>query len=136
MSSTPYLREQRGSQELLGVKNIDSNSSSNIDTEVLNSLSSAEKIDKATNSNEIREQKPNPKDLEQALSNLNDYTQNINRELNFSIDEATNRTVIKVIDPESEKVIREIPSKEILAIARSIDQFSENAKGKILYTQV
>ena len=85
--------------------------------------------------NESNNQQLRPEDVEKALSNLTDYSQNIQRQINFSVDEDSNRTVIKVIDSESEEVIREIPSKEILAIARAIDLYFDDSKGKILHAQ-
>ena len=55
---------------------------------------------------------------------LNDYAQNINREIQFSVHEETNRTVVKVVDTETKKVIRQLPSEEILKIAESLENFS------------
>lgn len=42
--------------------------------------------------------------------------------LNFSIDEDTGRTVVKIIDTETGEVIRQIPAEELLAIARSLEK--------------
>ena len=39
------------------------------------------------------------------------------RALEFSIDEGSGRTVIKVIDKETEAVIRQIPSEEVLELS-------------------
>lgn len=68
-------------------------------------------------------------DLEKTVSELNDYVQNMKRSLQFSVDEDTGRTVIKVIDPESKEVIRQIPREEILAIARML---REETRGALL----
>jgi len=46
------------------------------------------------------------------------------RNLQFSIDDATGRSVVKVVDSSTNEVIRQIPSEELLAITRSIDKFS------------
>ncbi len=64
------------------------------------------------------------KELDKKIAQLNDYTQKINREIRFSVDEETDRTVIKVIDSETDEVIRQIPSEEILRIAESLEKFS------------
>lgn len=40
--------------------------------------------------------------------------------LKFSIDKDTERTVIKVVDKETGKTIRQIPSEEILALDKAI----------------
>ena len=68
--------------------------------------------------------------LDEAVSDINSYVQNINRKLQFSVNEdlPLGRAVIKVIDSETDKVIREIPSEEAIAIAKRIsEQFEETA---------
>lgn len=60
--------------------------------------------------------------VEQAVGQLNDYVQNIQRDLHFSIDDDTGRTVIKVVDSQSEEVIRQIPPEEALVLARHLEQ--------------
>jgi flagellar protein FlaG len=62
----------------------------------------------------------NPDDLQQAVSKLNDYVQNMQRDLQFSIDKESGTMVIKVIDTQSEKVIRQIPTEETLRLARNL----------------
>lgn len=62
----------------------------------------------------------NSNDLQQAVSKLNDYVQNIQRDLQFSIDEESGAMVVKVIDSKSDKVIRQIPTEETLRLARSL----------------
>lgn len=59
-------------------------------------------------------------DVHQAVSRLNDHIQTLNRELQFSVDKASGRTIIKVVDPKTKEVVREIPPKEVLALARAI----------------
>ena len=60
--------------------------------------------------------------LETAVSNLQDFTQNIQRNLNFSINESTGRTVVEVTDRESGEVIRQLPTEEALRLAESLDE--------------
>jgi flagellar protein FlaG len=43
--------------------------------------------------------------------------------LKFSIDKDTERTVVKVVDKETGKTIRQIPSEEILALDKAITHF-------------
>ncbi len=42
--------------------------------------------------------------------------------LHFSVDERTGRTVVKVVDKESEKLIREIPAEGLLKLAAKIEE--------------
>jgi flagellar protein FlaG len=43
------------------------------------------------------------------------------------MDEDSGKTVIRVVDTESGELIRQIPSKEVLAIASQIREFQEDA---------
>jgi len=65
-----------------------------------------------------------PVDVEQvetAVSQISDFVQNFQRDLLFSIDEDSDRLVVKVVDSETQEVIRQIPSEETLRIARNLD---------------
>jgi len=59
-------------------------------------------------------------DLEQAVDELNGYVQNMQRNLQFSIDKESGAMVVKVIDSKSEKVIRQMPTEETLRLARHL----------------
>lgn len=59
-------------------------------------------------------------EVARAVTQLNEYVQTINRELQFSIDEASGHTVIKVLDALSGQVIRQIPGHEALALAKAV----------------
>lgn len=84
------------------------------------SIDSAEAVSKAKDTK-------NPDELQQAVSQINDYVQNIQRNLQFSIDQKSGTTVVKVIDTKSEKVIRQIPNEETLRLARSLVEHSDEA---------
>lgn len=43
-------------------------------------------------------------------------------QLAFSIDEESNRTIVRVTDASTGELIRQLPSEEALAIARSLDK--------------
>ena len=59
--------------------------------------------------------------LESSVSQLKDLVQSVQRDLQFSIDDFSGRTVITVLDSKTEEIIRQIPSEEVLALAKSID---------------
>jgi flagellar protein FlaG len=65
-------------------------------------------------------------DLKQAVIQLNDFVQNMQRDLQFSIDKESGTMVVKVIDAKSEKVIRQMPSEETLRLARSLVEQSDD----------
>jgi len=59
--------------------------------------------------------------MESVVSRISDFVQNFQRDLHFTVDKDSGRTVIKVIDSETEELIRQIPAEETLRIARSLD---------------
>lgn len=60
-------------------------------------------------------------DVQQAVSRLNNYVQSLRRDLQFRVDEASNRVIVTVMDSESGEVIRQIPSEEVMAVAQSLE---------------
>ncbi len=76
-----------------------------------------------TTTEQGKEQSPaalDPKALETALSKMTAHVQNLQRALQFSVDEESGETVVKVVDSETKEVIRQIPSEELLAIANRL----------------
>lgn len=74
-------------------------------------------------------------EVEQAVSRLNEYVQNIQRDLLFSVDEESGRDIIRVVDSESGELVRQIPTEEVLAISRAIAEHLERVDGIILQDQ-
>jgi len=68
--------------------------------------------------------------LEKAVSQMNAYIQNTQRDMDFSVDDITGRVVVRVIDSESEEIIRQIPSEEMLAISRHLAERLETDEPK------
>ena len=66
-------------------------------------------------------------EIREAISEINEFVQSVQRDLSFSMDEASGQTVIRVIDRESGALIRQIPSEEVLAIAVHIREAREIA---------
>jgi flagellar protein FlaG len=63
-----------------------------------------------------------PDQIQSALQEVRDALAPVARNLRFSIDDDTGRTVIKIIDSSTDQMIRQIPSEEILAIAKALDR--------------
>lgn len=70
-------------------------------------------------------QQPSATELQSSVDNINKALKQADKNLVFSIDQESNRTVIKVVDAETGDVIREIPSKEALAISQAIEQIQQ-----------
>ena len=56
-----------------------------------------------------------------AARQIDSYLKQVGRALEYSIDEATGRTVITVRVTATGEVIRQIPNEEVLEMARHID---------------
>lgn len=65
---------------------------------------------------------PAREEIESALNKVAAALEPVARDLHFSIDDDTGRTVIKIIDSSTDELIRQIPSEEILAIAKALDK--------------
>lgn len=76
-------------------------------------------------------QELNRAELDKAVKQLNDYVQNLQRDLQFSIDKGSGRTIIKVIDSETKEIIRQFPSEEILKAAQHI----QDGNGLIIHAK-
>lgn len=64
-------------------------------------------------------------ELDQVVESINSYLQSTQRALEFSVDEASGRTVITVMDGDREQVIRQIPPEAVLALAEQIQEDQE-----------
>lgn len=58
-----------------------------------------------------------------AVSGLKSKLQNDHRNLDFSVDDSTGEVVVKVIDGESGKLVRQIPTEEVLKLSKQLDDF-------------
>ena len=61
-------------------------------------------------------------ELQDAVKSMNDFVGTINNSLKFSVDDETGKTIVKVMDIETKEVIKQIPSEEMIAIAKAVDQ--------------
>ena len=59
--------------------------------------------------------------LKEAVKATNDFVSLVNNAVEFSLDDDTGITVVKVVDKNTKEVVRQIPSEEMLAIAKALD---------------
>jgi len=62
------------------------------------------------------------KPVEEAVASIQNFVQNIRRDLSFSLDDSSGRVVVKVTDSASGEVIRQLPSEEALRLAESLEE--------------
>lgn len=65
-------------------------------------------------------------EFSKAVEDLSDFAKTTNRQLNFSIDEGSDKQVVKVTDAESGEVIRQIPSEEILKLSERLQELQSD----------
>lgn len=61
-------------------------------------------------------------DLGRAVSQLNNFVQSVQRDLQFEVDQELGKTIVKVVDQESQKIIRQIPDELALRLAENLLQ--------------
>ena len=69
-----------------------------------------------------RPQQPDAQQVRQALGEVQKAVESVARDLRFSIDKETGRTIVTVVDSVTQEVIRQIPGEEIVAIAKAMDR--------------
>lgn len=69
--------------------------------------------------------------VEIAVKEVEAFLQVQNRDLSFSIDDNTDRSVVTVKDSASGEVIRQIPSEEILQLAERIKSLQQDVSSSI-----
>lgn len=73
----------------------------------------------------------NEQKLSDAISSVEEYIKPFNNRLEFNVDKDVGRVVVKVIDKETDEVLLQVPSEEMLAIAKALD----NIKGLFVKQQ-
>ena len=61
-------------------------------------------------------------ELDDAVSQLNDFVQNVQRDLQFEVDNELGQTIVKVVDQSTKEVIRQIPDELALRLAKNLQQ--------------
>jgi len=70
-------------------------------------------------------QQASTEQVKSAVENINRALKQSNKNLEFSVDESTQKQMFKLKDSETGDVIRQYPTEEMLAISQSIDQFQQ-----------
>ncbi|MBC7572837.1 MAG: flagellar protein FlaG [Herminiimonas sp.] len=60
--------------------------------------------------------------LNKAVDAINRFINPVASSIQFSVDEDSGRTLVKVVDTDTNTVLRQFPSKEALAISHELDK--------------
>lgn len=63
------------------------------------------------------------KAIEGAVEQIRQYLKDTPVGFEYSRDGATGRMLLRIVDRDTQELIRQVPSEEILAIARALDRF-------------
>jgi flagellar protein FlaG len=74
---------------------------------------------------EVAVQTPNEAQIKSEVNKINQALQQSNKnvELSISVDKATNKQVIRLVDKDTGDTLMQYPNEAVLAIARGIDEF-------------
>ncbi len=75
-------------------------------------------------SKELKPSEISREDVEGMVEALKDLTETLQTKLNFSVDAGTNSIVVKVIDKDTDKVIRQIPPEAMLELQEKMQDLS------------
>lgn len=67
-------------------------------------------------------QQPSPAQLAEAMRSINKALESMSSDLEFTIDDDTKATVVKVIDRQTKELIRQIPNEATLEISKALDK--------------
>lgn len=88
---------------------------------------------------EAADQQPTAQDFEAVVAKLSDFVQAVERDLSFTVDDNTGDTVIVVKDRQTDEVVRQIPSEDVLQLAQKLLELQEElegSKGNLLEVRV
>jgi flagellar protein FlaG len=69
-------------------------------------------------------QKIDNREVKEAVEEVQTFIDKMAQGLQFSVDEDTGKTVVKLIDRNTDTVLRQIPTEEMLQIAKALDKIS------------
>jgi len=64
--------------------------------------------------------RPTKEAIAKAAVDIQNFVKDMGRNLAFSIDETTGYNVVRVVNPETNELIRQLPSEELLKIAKNM----------------
>ncbi len=69
------------------------------------------------------EKPENQKTVQEATRRLQDFVSNVRGDIQFSMDNDSGKTIVKVVDRSTKEVIRQFPSEEAIELAKALDRF-------------
>ena len=68
---------------------------------------------------------PPKEEVKNQIEDIIRFNQNIDRSLQFSVDEELGVTIVRVIDKETDELIRQFPPEELINLSRRLKELNE-----------
>jgi len=65
-------------------------------------------------------------ELEEAFETISDFMNLYNRNINFSLDERSDKTIIKVFDSDTKELVKQFPSEDLIELAHKIYELRQD----------
>ena len=121
---------ERGSTPIIDEQRVDVRSDAPLRTDN-SQVNVAADVQENSTEADSNSERGNDRELQQAVEDVQSFVQGQARNLAFSIDEDTNRSIVTVRDSASGDVIRQIPSEEVLRLAERIQTLQEDVGSSV-----
>lgn len=129
LSSASVYKNDAKKAENLSTSNAQPDTTESSKLSNARSVNQAEKID--DKSTQKQSEEVEKAELKEAISTVHKFIDNNKRGVSFSIDDSTDRTVIKVIDKHTNETVKQMPSEEFLKIAEKIKALETDFSSKV-----
>lgn len=102
-----------------------SNATNDVNQSSFSADADADAAAKVTDNTQVQnvhqEKKVSAEETEKAVNEMNNFMTSMQRNLSFSFDDDLGRDIVSVKDIESDEVIRQIPSEELVVLIKKMD---------------
>lgn len=63
-----------------------------------------------------------PEQVNQSVNRINEFFQQQQSNLNFSVDEESDQLIVKVVDSETDEVIRQFPTEQAIELSKKLEE--------------
>ena len=67
-------------------------------------------------------EKPSSEAVEKAVQRANELARSLSRKLSFSYDDRINKVIVRVMEGEGDKLVRQIPTEEMIRLSVRMDE--------------
>ena len=101
----------------------------NLETEKKDQTYGAKKV--AENEADNKDKKEEKVDTKEAVERVEELARHFNRKIHLEVEEELDMVIVKVVDSETDEVIRQIPPKELVELSKN----AKNLTGLLIDTE-